>query len=372
MGEASKDLLRLARNLIAFDSRSAVSNREIADFLQSELIGFEIERLDFTDAAGVAKSSLVARRGKGGQGGLAFSGHMDTVPPAGWNRDPFAARVEGERLYGLGSADMKGPIAAFITAARDLPEDVPVMLLLSCDEETTKAGARHIVAESHVLKAQNPDLILVAEPTELTCVRGHRVDIQFIAETVGIQAHSSLPHGRNANLDLIPFLADMRALHLKLRTERASQDVAYTPPWCDLSIVVNNHGAAPNITVGKATCHMKFRYSKAIDPAWVVEAVERSAKAHGVTLEVRPEGHAPELAADHIYVRELEKLSGKPARVAGFGSDASQFSAVAPCLLFGPGSMAQAHQPDEFISLFALQDSVSLYRQLASRFATRK
>ncbi|TNE66977.1 MAG: hypothetical protein EP336_08745 [Rhodobacteraceae bacterium] len=130
--------------------------------------------------------------------------------------------------------------------------------------------------------------------------------------------------------DLIPFLSDMRALHLKLRDESAFQDVAYMPSWCDLNIVVNNDGAAPNITVGRVSCHMKFRYSKAIDPVWVAEAVETSASAHGIALEVRLEGHASELAADHPYVRVLEKLSGKPARVAGFGSDASQFSAIAP------------------------------------------
>ncbi len=260
---------------------------------------------------------------------------------------------------------MKGPIAAFISAVDALPEHVPVLLLLSCDEETTKLGARRIVADSTLLKDYDPPLIVVAEPTNLNCIRGHRVDIQFIAEATGVQAHSSLAHGRNANFDLIPFLGDMRALHYRLRERQDFQDFSYNPPWCDLNLVIDNYGAAPNIAVGRATCRIKFRYSKAIDPAWVVETVRASADRHGLTLDVRPEGVPPELAADHPLVQQVEKLTGGPARVAGFGSDASQLSAVAPCLLFGPGSMAQAHQPDEFITLAALNEAVSAFYKLA-------
>lgn len=132
--------LALARDLVALDSRSNLSNLALAERIEAELGGFELERLDFTDATGVAKRALVAHRGP--PGGLALSGHMDTVPATGWVDDPWSGRVADGVLHGLGSADMKGPLAAAILAARTLPPDVPVTLLVTTDEETTKEGAR--------------------------------------------------------------------------------------------------------------------------------------------------------------------------------------------------------------------------------------
>ena len=118
----------LAQDLVRIDSRSARPNAAVAERLLAELQGFEVERLDYTDAAGVAKCVLVAARGTGG---LSLSGHMDTVPDTGWTDDPWSGRIDGDTLHGLGSTDMKGPVAALVAAARALPEAVPVALLLS-------------------------------------------------------------------------------------------------------------------------------------------------------------------------------------------------------------------------------------------------
>src|SRR4051812_35052595 len=101
-------LAALATELVRLDSRSAVSNLAVADAVEQALSGFEIERLDYVDDRGVAKRALVAHRG--GPGGLALSGHMDTVPDTGWTEDPWSGRVEGGMLHGLGSTDMKGPL----------------------------------------------------------------------------------------------------------------------------------------------------------------------------------------------------------------------------------------------------------------------
>ena len=110
-------LTEFARDLIRTDSRSFVSNLPVAEQIEAALAGFDIERLDYTDAAGVAKRVLVAHRG--GPGGMALSGHMDTVPDTGWQEDPWSARVDADgTLHGLGSTDMKGPVAAAIVAAR--------------------------------------------------------------------------------------------------------------------------------------------------------------------------------------------------------------------------------------------------------------
>lgn len=130
------EIARLAAALVAIDSRSSISNLAVAERIEAELPGFEIERLDYLDARGVAKRALVAHRGP--PGGYALSGHMDTVPETGWTTDPWDARID-ERgiLHGLGSVDMKGAVAACILAARSVPEHVPATLLITTDEETT-------------------------------------------------------------------------------------------------------------------------------------------------------------------------------------------------------------------------------------------
>ena len=108
MNDASTPVIALARDLIALDSRSARSNRAIADRIEAELAEFDVERLDYADDQGVAKRVLVAHRGAAG--GLAFCGHMDTVPATGWTGDPWRPDILDDRLYGLGSVDMKGPL----------------------------------------------------------------------------------------------------------------------------------------------------------------------------------------------------------------------------------------------------------------------
>ena len=202
------------------DSRSFVSNLPVADRVEAALAGFDIERIDYSDAAGVAKRALVAHRGPAG--GIALSGHMDTVPDTGWQEDPWSARLDADGiLHGLGSTDMKGPVAAAIVAARALPERVPITLLITTDEETTKQGARLIAQRSALVRQVKPNGIIVAEPTGMAPVRGHRSHIAFTCVATGVQAHSSTGRGRNANWELIPFLMEM---------SRCSSGCASTPP----------------------------------------------------------------------------------------------------------------------------------------------
>lgn len=357
-------VISLASRLISFDTRSRHSNLPLVEFLESELSDFQLERVAYRDADGVEKAALAALHGRLGAPCMALSGHLDTVPPAGWSRDPFAASVESGRLYGLGATDMKGPVAAAIEAARQAPEDLSVLLLLTADEELTKEGARRLVDESQLLRTARPSGIIVVEPTGLTPVRGHRVDIQFVAEAIGVQAHSSTAEGHNANIELIPFLADMRALHLELRRAEAYHDPAYDPPWCDLNIVIDNHDAAPNVTVGRATCRMKLRYSKSTEPEWMVERIQASASRHGIALRVQREAPPPELPEDHPLVHLAAQVVGASPRVVGFGTDASELSRAAPCVVLGPGSIDDAHTPDESIDVAELERSVPLLVEL--------
>jgi len=356
----------LAQDLVRLDSRSALSNHAIADRIVRELDGFEIERLEFTDPAGVSKCALAAARGTAG---LALSGHMDTVPDTGWQDDPWSGHIEGDLLHGLGSADMKGPLAALVVAARALPERVPVALLITTDEETTKQGARLIVETSALARRFAPRGILVAEPTGMVPVRGHRAHVAFTATATGVQAHSSTGEGRNANWTLLPFLADMHALFNRLRTDPALHDPAYDPPFSDFNLVLDNHGAAVNVTVPKATARIKFRYSASLDPTPVIDAVRAAAARAGVELTEAREGSPPELPASHPLIRQAAELTGHPPRTVPFGTDASVLQSLAPCLVLGPGDMRQAHRPAEQVSLSALAAAVPGFMQLAERVA---
>ncbi|MDB5601990.1 MAG: Acetylornithine deacetylase [Xanthobacteraceae bacterium] len=354
----------LLSEMISFDTRSAVSNIPLADFMQSQLEHWEIERLDYVDAAGVAKTNIVAIDPESASP-LVFAGHLDTVSAAGWDTDPFRAAIDGDRLTGLGAADMKGPVAAFIVATAQMDPRVRPKIVLTADEETTKQGAREVVEKSRLLRDAPPKCFLVCEPTCLDVLRGHRVDVQFVIHSHGRQAHSSTGRGLNANLQLVPFLADIRDLHLRLRSDVTLHDTQYDPPFCDLNFVIDNYGTFPNVTVGLATCRIKFRYSKSIDPRPVVEEIRRSAATHGLDIEVRPEAPPPELPADAPLVRAMEQIIGRKARVMGIGTEASEYSRMAPSLILGPGSIDVAHKPAENISIRELEEAVGIYQRIA-------
>jgi acetylornithine deacetylase len=369
MSDSKAAITELTRDLVALDSRSFVSNLPVANRIEPELHGFEIERIDYQDHAGVAKRVLVAHRGDAG--GIAFSGHMDTVPDTGWQDDPWSGHIDADgMLHGLGSTDMKGPVAAAIIAARGLPPNVPVTLLITTDEETTKQGARVITERSALVRAVRPKGILVVEPTSLRPVRGHRSHIHFTCVAHGVQAHSSTGKGRNANWALIPFLSEMKTVHERLRTDPTLQDNAYDPPFGDFNLVIDNHGTAINVTVPAATARIKFRYSASIDPEPIRSAVLEAAGRHGVTLTWEEEGRPPELPITDPFVAQCVEASGQTAITAPFGTDASILQAIAPCVVIGPGDIGVAHRPGEAVRLAELAAAVPLFQALATLLAS--
>ena len=372
MPDPTSRITALLKDLVAIDSRSFVSNLAIAERVEQALAGFTIERLDYTDAEGVAKRSLVAHRGPGGgkSGGVALSAHMDTVPDTGWQEDPFSARLDEKGvLHGLGATDLKGPLAAIIVAATELPPSVPVSLLISADEETTKGGAKVIAARSALVREARPAAIVVAEPTRLKPVRGHRSHIEFTAIATGEAAHSSTGRGRNANWELLPFLDRMHEIFLRLRRDPALQDAAYDPPFSDFNLILDNHGAAINVTVPKATARIKYRYSAGIDPEPLVGEVREAAERAGLALAIAREGDPPELAPDHPLIRLAVEITGEAPATAPYGTDASELQGIAPCVVLGPGDIAAAHRPGESVRIADLAAAVPVFMRLAERLA---
>jgi len=355
-------LARLATDLVAIDSRSFRSNLAIAERIEAELAGFEIERLDYRDASGTPKRVLVAHRGP--PGGYALSGHMDTVPDTGWTTDPWAPRIEDGVLHGLGAVDMKGAVTACILAARSVPQDTPATLLITADEETSKQGAYTIAERSALARRLGLKGIVVAEPTGLAPVRGHRAHIEFTATATGVQAHSSTGKGVNANWQLIPFLVEMKAIQERLRSDPGLQDSAYDPPFSDFNLVIDNHGTARNVTVARASAHIKYRRSQSVDGAAIVAAVHEAARRAGIALEERREGPPPELPADHPLIALAAGITGQAPRTAPYGTDASELQAIAPCVVLGPGTIDTAHTPHERVALADLAAAVPIFQRI--------
>jgi acetylornithine deacetylase len=245
---------------------------------------------------------------------------------------------------------------------------VPATLLITTDEETTKAGAR-AVAGSGVARRLGLRGVLVAEPTGLVPVRGHRASLNITATAEGVQADSSTGKGHNANWDLIPFLAEMRGLFGRLREDPAFRDPAYDPPFPDFNLIIDNHGAAVNVAVPRATCRIKFRRSRGVRPEPVLEVVRAAAERAGVSLDVVAEGEPPELPEDHPLVRLCVELSGQAPATVPFGTDAVELQTLAPCVVLGPGDIGLAHTPEERVPVVDLAAAVPLMARFLERGA---
>jgi acetylornithine deacetylase ArgE len=366
------DVESIAAKLISLDSRSQIGNALIADFISDflEPVAERLERIEYTDPAGQRKISLVAQIGKG-EGGLALCGHMDTVPALEWPTDPFQARTVDGRLYGLGAVDMKGALACTLAAARSYPElnaTKPLALLYTTDEEVDSEGARRIAEGSRILASVRPDFAVISEPTELCVVNGHKADSTFTATAAGRAAHSSSGKGLNANLKMIPFINDMRHIYNELMADEAYWDTDFDPPYPDWNIVIDNFGTPPNITVPTCQCQVKFRYTRNQDPTALVRRVEESARTHGVDLEYRAIGEPLYTPPDSPPVKlSLELAAQERALVVPYRTDASFLGSVLPCIVLGPGSLEQAHTPDEWIGVDQLHRGAELFQRLVQR-----
>lgn len=361
MDSCQDDIVRIASKLVGIDSRSDRSNIDALEAVLHELPGFEIERLDYVDDLGVSKRVAVARNRPGRC--IAFCGHLDTVPDAGWQHDPFRLRIEDGVMRGLGAVDMKGPLASLVLAARQAAKSAPVMLVLTADEETSKAGAKTLVKRSRMLAEVPPEAIVIAEPTEMIPVRAHRASIEFAVEAEGVQAHAATAIGRSAAWPLVDFLQQVNDLRPFIRSTMSDPD--FDPPVCDVAIKLYDSGNALNVTAAKAAAILAWRYSVPVDPRPVVERIIKAADKAGVQLAIEWFGRPLHLDRDHPMVKLAEAVCGKTAETKSFGTDASELQAIAPCLILGPGSISTAHTPNEQVRLDQLVDAVPLFSRMA-------
>ncbi|MEM9943451.1 MAG: M20/M25/M40 family metallo-hydrolase [Planctomycetota bacterium] len=370
--------LRYAKRLVGFDSTSHLSNSLISKYLEMKLTkhGFVVEKLDYHDEKNVLKTNLVAKKG-GGQGGLAYFAHSDCVPAKKWftkKFSPFEPAIARERLYGRGSCDMKGSIACMLTAARQFAWDdlkYPLYFVVTADEETGFHGARCVVDESRFYRemVESGTKAIIGEPTSLEVIHAHKGSIEVVVTATGVAGHSATRQGDNANLKIIPFLAEMKVLYDETEHESKWQNSMFDPSSMSINILLKDDSPALNVTASRSICKMYIRPMPGIDTDLLLNRMSQSAESNGLDLKIRHWGKPLFVDPGSEFVQESLKLAHRPkSKTVSYGTDGGVFTEIQDKIVFGPGSIDQAHTFNEWIALEQLARGTDLYAKMIRRW----
>ncbi len=358
----------ILRRLIAFETISRQSNLEMLDYIESLLgpAGARIERFAHEDGS---RANLWATIGPEGGGGVVLSGHTDVVPVTGqnWSSDPFVLTEDSGRLYGRGTADMKGFVAAAIHAAlqaarRDLA--TPLHLAFSYDEEIGCMGVRRMI-EALAARPERPALCIIGEPTGMKIATGHKGKTAYRACCHGVEGHSALaPNALNALHLGADFVAALTRRQDDL-ARNGARDPAYDIPFSTVHAGMMRGGTAINIVPNLCEIDFEIRNIVADDPARIMAAIHADARAIAAVHQPRfpqarieieeisgyPGLETPEDAPVVALLRRLTGESGASIKVA-FGTEGGLFQQATgmSTAICGPGFMDQGHKPDEFVS----------------------
>jgi len=377
----------LAR-LVAFDTTSYLSNLEFIDFVAGYLAGHGVvATLVHSDDR--TKANLIATIGPEKAGGVVLSGHTDVVPVTGqaWDTDPFTVVRRDARLYGRGTADMKGFIACALAGVPGFlarPLTVPIHLAFSYDEEVGCLGARPLL-ECLVAGKPAPLLAIIGEPSGMKVANAHRGVTKFATTVTGRPGHSSDPaKGVNAieyAALCIAFLGRLTAEMRALPAPEGTED--FDPAYSTINVGTIDGGQAVNIIAGACRFTWDCRVMPGTDgnearrrlDAYAAEELlprMRAAGAGGdagVGIVTEETGSVPALRPEPGSPAEalLLALTGQNAcTTTPYGSEAGLFQQSGiPAVICGPGSVAQAHQPNEFVSVAQLDECAQLLGKVA-------
>ena len=371
----------LLKTLVGFDTTSRGSNLALVEWVEAYLDQLSIPHRRVPNAEGT-KSNLIATIGPMVEGGVVLSGHTDVVPVDGqpWSSDPFALVRRADRLYGRGTCDMKGFLALALAVAPEIQTanpKKPVHLAFSYDEEIGCLGAPAMI-ETIRRELPLPALVVVGEPTDMEAVSGHKGIATFHVTVTGREAHSSqTQQGVSANMAAIKLMAALVELAERLERE-ADPASPFTPKGATLTIGILHGGTAHNILARQCHFHFDLRCPPGFDPEAMLkgffaeaEAMDRAIKARAPEGGVSVERHAdvpafaPETdGAAEAFARRLAGDNGPP-RVVAYAAEAGQFQRAGfSTVLCGPGSIAQAHQPDEYVEVSQMERGAAFMRRL--------
>lgn len=371
----------ILERLIAFDTTSRNSNLAliawVEDFLRAR--GVSSQRVANADCS---KANLYARIGPDVAGGVVLSGHTDVVPVDGqpWSTDPWALTEKAGKLYGRGVADMKSFLAlalAHVDEALAAPLTRPIWLAFSYDEEIGCLGAPAMIDEMAQL-AQRPAAVIVGEPTSMKVISAHKGIRTFWVEVIGREAHSSLPH---AGVSAIMEAQKLMHLIAEIAAELRGAD-HFDPPGASMTIGMIEGGTAINILARRC----RFGFDLRAPTQAEADAIEARMRAAADKLDAEIKARAPEggvsvtrrsmtpgleMAPDSAAESLARALTGdNDVRTAAYAAEAGLFQrAGMPAVLCGPGSIEQAHQPDEWIELSQLDEGARFMRRLIAHLS---
>jgi acetylornithine deacetylase len=368
------DSLEHLKELLAFESTSVLSNVGIADHIEETLrkLEFAIERIEYADANGVRKVNVVGKKGAG-VGGMAYFGHTDVVPANTWfsdEHDAFTPTVKGDKLYGRGASDMKGSIACMLAAAGQFSAaelKKPVYVTCTADEEIGFGGAAQVAQRSEFFREmiEGGANGVIGEPTMLEVVYAHKGAYGLRAVSRGRAAHSSTREGLNANLAMIPFLAEMKRIYEETEADTAWHNDEFAPPTVSWNIGINDHTKAINVTPPQSICTINFRPMPGQDAEVLVERARRAAEKCGIEFEAFMRAEPLYVDPDSQFVREVLQLAGRQSpRSVSYGTDGAMLTELEKLVVFGPGDIAQGHTHDEWITLEQLRLGSEMYAKL--------
>jgi acetylornithine deacetylase len=372
------------RRLIAYPTISADSNLQMIEYLANYLDHLGADVL-LNHAPDGTKANLFATLGQGHENGVLFSGHTDVVPVADqdWSHDPFDMIERDGRLYGRGTCDMKGFIAACLTKAHDyakLPLKTPVHFAFTYDEETGCIGAQGL-AKCLQIQGISPRLAIIGEPTRMKAIEGHKGCCEYTTHFHGKAGHGSMPDiGLNAIEYALRYGTKLMDIANNLKTH-AHEHSRFDPPWTTLNIGRITGGHIHNVIPGNCSMDWEFRPVQDTDFTYVKEAIEtyvndtlrpemqRRDPNANITTEIVGEvvGLEP---TDQNEARDivLELTGQNHADVVPFGTEAGIFAGLGMSVVVcGPGSIEQAHKPDEFIELSQLGACLSFLTKLENK-----
>ena len=374
--------------LIAFPTVSTESNLALIDFVESYLADLGVASTRVPDATG-QKASLYAHIGPQVAGGVVLSGHTDVVPVAGqaWDTDPFTVTEKDGKLYGRGTCDMKGFDALALSAvplALERGIKRPLQIALSYDEEIGCLGAPPMI--DHMVSHGMPraDTVIVGEPSMMQVVTGHKGGIGWDMHFRGFEVHSSIAY---QGVSAIMMAAKMIEWCNQVNAETAAATpsalaAAFDPPYTGLHVGTIHGGTANNITAKDCYFNVNIRLVPGDDVrVWEARVLAKVAELEAEMKAVRPE--AGITAAQNFELTGLvpesmgkaeeiaRRLTGDNAtHVVSYGTEAGQFQERGySAVVCGPGDIAQAHQPNEFITIDQFQQGEAFIARLVEALA---
>lgn len=379
-----QDTIDLLDRLIAYPTVSTDSNLEMIIDLSGRLQSLGARTHIFGDETG-SKATLFGSIGPDVPGGVLLSGHSDVVPVTDqdWSSDPFEMRQADGRLYGRGTCDMKGFIAASVVMAEryaDLPLKRPVHFAYTYDEETGCLGAQALIPELQRLGIK-PDIAIIGEPTEMRVIEGHKGCCEYTVRFEGLEGHGSSPDlGVNAAEYAVRYVARLMELRADLRA-RVPDNSRFDPPYTTINIGRVQGGHAHNVIVGKAEVDWEFRPVQTSDLLFVKDTMQ-SYIEEVLLPNMRAVYPDADISTETLgEVTGLEPMSENAARdlvsgllrangadVVPFGTEAGLFQEMGmDVVVCGPGSIAQAHKPDEFVSIDQMESCLGMLERLGQR-----